>query len=228
MRSLQRREVLCVLGGLAFARRGAAATALRAARDAVDHIVIGTRDLERGIAGIEAMTGVRPAIGGSHPGRGTRNALFSLGPRQYAELIAPDPEQAGTKDAYGLADFPEPRMLMWAASATDIDAMAAARNATPAPGSRVRPDGRVLSWRTLAIAARPGIVPFFIQWDAGTIHPASDSPAGCTLTALSFEAPDPAAVEVELAAAGISARVTRGPAPRLAATLQTPKGRVTL
>ena len=212
---------------MAFAQRGAAAAALRSARDAVDHIVVGISDLDRGIARIEALTGVRPSVGGRHPGRGTRNALFALGRRQYTELMAPDPEQAETKDAYGLAGFTEPRMLMWAASTADIDSLAASLKATPTPGSRVRPDGRVLSWRTLAVA-EPGLVPFFIQWDAGTTHPSSDSPAGCTLEALSFEAPDPAAVERALAAIGISARVERAAAPRLRATLRTPKGRVEL
>lgn len=227
MRHLQRREALGALAGLAFARRSAAPATLRPARDAVDHIVVGTSDLERGIARLEALTGVRPAVGGRHPGRGTRNALFSLGGRQYGELIAPDPEQADTKDAYGLAGFTEPRMLMWAASTADIDSLAASLKATPTPGSRVRPDGRVLSWRTLAVA-EPGLVPFFIQWDAGTTHPSSDSPAGCSLEALSFEAPDPAAVERQLAVLGISARVKLSTEPRLKATLQTPKGRVPL
>lgn len=227
MRLLQRREVLVTLAGLAIARRTAALPALRPARDAVDHIVIGISDLERGIARIEALAGVRPTLGGRHPGRGTRNALFSLGPRQYAELIAPDPEQAGTRDAYGLAGFSEPRMLMWAASTADIDGLAARLKATPNPGSRVRPDGRVLGWRTLEAAKRPGLVPFFIQWDAGTTHPATDSPAGCSLEALSFEAPDPATVERELAAIGISASVARGAEPRLRATLRTPKALVT-
>ena len=205
-----------------------AAAALRPARDAVDHIVIGIDDLERGIARIEALTGVRPTIGGRHPGRGTWNALFSLGAGQYAELMAPDPKQAGTKDAYGLPGFIEPRMLMWAASTTDIDTLAAKLKATPNPGSRVRPDGRVLGWRTLAIDDRPGLVPFFIQWDAGTTHPSADSPAGCVLESLSFEAPDPAAVEHALAAIGIAARVARGAKPRVKATLRTPKGKLEL
>jgi hypothetical protein len=99
--------------------------------------------------------------------------------------------------------------------------------ASPNPGSRVRPDGRVLRWRTLTVA-EPRIVPFFIQWDAGSLHPAEDSPRGCTLAALAFEAPDPAAVIQALAGVGIAARVERGDASRLRATLETPRGRVVL
>lgn len=230
MRQLQRREVLGLLAGAAVGRRLLAAPANRAARDAVDHIVIGISDLERGIALVEARSGVRPAVGGVHPGRGTWNALFSLGTGQYAELIAPDPSQPDTPDAYGLPSFAEPRLLMWAASTTDIAALAAELKAAGHSdgevhaGARLRPDGRRLAWRTLGARGDDGLSPFFIQWEAGTTHPSADSPAGCRLESLSFEAPDPGAVANRLAGLGLAARVERAPAPRLRATLSTPKG----
>jgi len=227
MRPIQRREALGMLATGAFGRRLVADSLLRPARDAVDHIVIGAADLERGIATLERRIGVRPAIGGSHPGRGTRNALFSLGGRQYAELIAPDPAQAGTTDAYGLSGFGEPRMLMWAASTMNIEALAARLKAVPNAGSRVRPDGRTLRWRTVSVA-EPGLVPFFIQWDEQSLHPSEDSPHGCTLAALAFEDPDPAAATRTLAEVGIAAHVDRGAVPRIKATLETPRGSVAL
>jgi hypothetical protein len=232
MRPVQRREALAILSGALLPFRATAAVPRRPARDAVDHVVIGIADLDRGMDLVAARTGVRPSIGGSHPGRGTWNALFSLGPGQYAELIAPDPKQAGTPDAYGLSAFAEPRLLMWAASTTDIEALAAALRSSGhsdgavRPGARVKPDGRRLSWRTLGARGDDGLTPFFIQWDAGTPHPSADSPAGCRLDALTFEAPDPEGVASRLAALGLDARVERAEAPRLRAALSTPLGPV--
>ncbi len=227
MRHLRRREVLGMLAGAAVGRRVLAGPETRAPRDAVDHIVIGISDLERGIGIIEARTGVRPALGGVHPGRGTWNALFSLGPGQYAELVAPDPNQKGTADAYGLPGFAEPRLLMWAASTPDIDALATRLAAAGLSdgevraGARLRPDGRRLAWRTLVTRGADGMAPFFIQWDAGSTHPSADSPAGCRLESLSFAAPDPAAAERALAALGLACSVERGASARLRATLST-------
>src|SRR5499425_2651487 len=121
----------------------------------LDHIILGCNDLDRGVAFVEEQTGVRAAFGGVHPGRGTRNALLSLGERRYLEIIAPDPEQSEVPDAYGLLRLDEPRLVTWAAHPGDIKALAERLTKAgivaqgPTPGSRKRPDGRLLQWKTL-------------------------------------------------------------------------------
>jgi Glyoxalase-like domain len=205
----------------------------------VDHLLLGVSDLDRGIQWVDARTGVRPAIGGRHPSRGTQNALLSLGPTRYLEVIAPDP----TQDTYTLQidvrALSEPRLITWAAVSSDIDAVARAVTASgrevmgPFDGSRARPDGKVLKWRTLGIsnnlaAGAVDPIPFFIQWAPGTSHPAADSPHGCSLEALRFVHPAAAGVIAVLKAIGIEANVSHSSEAAIYATLSTPKGVVEL
>ena len=121
----------------------------------LDHILLGCSDLDKGMAFVEQHTGVRPAVGGVHPGRGTRNALLSLGEMHYLEVIAPDPAQASLTAKppsmlYTLRHLDAPRIVTWAAHTNDMNAVAERlRKASigfegPTPGSRKRPDGRVL------------------------------------------------------------------------------------
>lgn len=204
----------------------------------LDHLLLGTNDRDRGIAWFEERTGVRAAVGGSHPGRGTRNALVALGGRRYLEIIAPDPNQDAANLQLNLGALSEPRLIAWAATA-DLDALAQRlrddgdARAVPREGSRSRPDGRLLRWRTLSIdadLADPEInpLPFFIEWVAGSLHPSQDAPTGCNLASLEFEHPSPKRLESKLAALGIEAIVRDAAVVGLLAALDTPKGRVVL
>ena len=206
---------------------------------AVDHLLLGVSDLDRGIAWVEKAIGVRAAVGGSHPGVGTRNALLSLGGRRYLEIIAPDPAQKVVDFRIDLRRLSEPRLITWGAATRDIDALAKkAREAGfeifgPQDGSRARPDGKVLRWKTFGVkhelaADDVDPIPFFIEWAADSLHPSQDSPRGCELLALDVVHPKPAEVKTLLAKLGIETVVKSGQRALLMANLRTPKGTLDL
>ena len=237
--AIDRRTALQLLGmSLALPLRGAAMQ-LTPAIKAVDHLLLGVGDLDQGIAWVAERTGVRAVVGGSHPGRGTRNALVSLGPLQYLEIIAPDPAQTTYTFQIDVRPLKEPRLINWAAATTDIDGVAQRAKAAgrpafgPSDGSRARPDGKMMKWRSLGIGSELGAgvvqpIPFFIQWAAGIVHPSEDSPKGCALKAFRILHPSAPAVRDVLTSLGLDAEVGSAPDAALHATLSTPKGTVEL
>jgi catechol 2,3-dioxygenase-like lactoylglutathione lyase family enzyme len=205
------------------------------AKQIFDHILIGCADLDSAIAWFEDRTGVKPMRGGSHPGRGTRNALVSLGQLHYLELFAPDPAQhVANNELAELANITAPRPIAWAAHTTDVEAIrrraiaAGLKLTGPTPGSRQRPHGRTLHWTTLDIQDRSSLVPFFIQWSADSRHPSADSPKGCSLAAIQFLTPNPDDLRRTLTALGIRADIQQASAPAIHITLSTPKGKLEL
>src|SRR5437588_1515120 len=94
-------------------------------RDAFDHLLFGVSDLDHGMDWFEGRAGVRAVMGGVHPGRGTRNALVSLGGAHYLEIIAPDPAQTGADRQFQLSTLTEPRLINFAVRTKDIDSTAA-------------------------------------------------------------------------------------------------------
>jgi hypothetical protein len=205
----------------------------------VDHILLGISDLDRGIEWVEKITGVRPAIGGVHPGMGTRNALLSLGGKMYLEVIAPDPKQSVFKFDIDLKKMTEPQLITWAATSNDIDTLAKRAKEHlfqifgPRDGSRTRPDGKILKWKTLAIAnqfadTQIEPLPFFIQWSADSVHPSEDSPKGCELVSFEIEHPKASDLIDAFKKFGIDITVKETKGVRLIANLKTPKGNVSL
>jgi len=205
-----------------------------------DHLVYAVPDLASALDELEQRWGVRPAWGGQHA-TGTHNALLALGDDRYLEIIARDPAQADHSQAYFGLDAPPsaPSLRTWAVRVPDLQAAvdrAAAQGYLPGAirdGSRLRPDGLRLSWRNTLWAgpwppAGDGLVPFLIQWGEGAPHPAGDAPAGCWLIRLGAEHPQPDLLRAMLAAVDVDLPVTGGPAPALAAEIETPRGRIVL
>jgi hypothetical protein len=203
----------------------------------LDHIIYATPDLELAIAEIRALTGVEPMLGGSHPGRGTRNALLSLGPDTYVEILAPDPAQSAEALARSADRIPsKARLTAWAAKCADLEgAVKAASQGDLDLGrieemSRVRPSGEQLAWRlTRGTPPGDGLVPFLIDWGESP-HPAPSAPTGCSLRYFRAEHLDPARVKDYLALLGLQdvLEVSRGPVPRMILGLHTPNGEVVL
>jgi hypothetical protein len=228
---LSRRFVLASTGG-AFISRGFS-WGVADVPTVLDHILLGFSDLDMGITFVKEHGGVTPVLGGVHPGRGTRNALLSLGEKHYLEIIAPDPAQPGPPDPYGLKKCASPRLVGWAAHPGDLDGLAASLRKAgigfdgPTPGERKRPDGRVLRWKTLNLHDnRAGFLPFFIEWDADTVHPSADAPSGCEILRFELSAANNAELQRLCTLLGLDVPITRGERPRLLARIAGPGGRL--
>jgi hypothetical protein len=199
----------------------------------LDHVILGCNDLDRGIAFVEDYTGVRAAFGGVHPGRGTRNALLSLGQRRYLEIMAPDPDQPDAKDplALHLRKLSEPQITGWAVHPGDLGSFAKKlRDAGvafegPSPGSRKRPDGHVLQWQSLTLKDNHSwLLPFFIEWSADSLHPSADAPAGCRLIRFEAVTPEPDKLAKTAALLLLDVPIIKGEKSQLRAIIAGPRG----
>ena len=122
----------------------------------IDHLILGVDDLERGMQEFARRTGVTPIKGGVHPGRGSQNALASLGNGQYVEILAPSNE-AGTT-APPNTSHRTLTAVGWALHTDDLTSVVnAVRGAgftvsEIRAGARSRPDGVTLSWQTAVVS----------------------------------------------------------------------------
>lgn len=233
IKDLSRRRFLAVAAGALAAPsllRG-----LESVPTMFDHMLLGIGDLDRGIAFMEERAGVKAVFGGVHPGRGTRNALLSLGTLRYLEIIAPDPKQTVAPMLPDLPQMREPRLLGWAAHTDDIDALAKKISAAgfaiqgPAEGSRARPDGKTLRWKSFRLEDdQHGLLPFFIEWSRDSVHPSVDAPGGCRLIQFSAASPEPTVLAAAYSRLGVAVGVEHGEEIQLRAKIAVPKGEIEL
>jgi Glyoxalase-like domain len=203
----------------------------------IDHLVYAGPELDSAVARITALTGVRAAAGGQHPGLGTRNALLCIAERTYLEIIAPDPAQPKPLGPlpFGLADLSAPALRSWAVAPADLDEAVRASRAAGfdygpiVTGRRRTADGHELTWRASSYPHSSAVTaePFLIDWGGGP-HPASAAPAGLTLEELRLSSPDPRRLHEQLRVLGLDLRVEYADRPGLGAVLSGPQGRITL
>jgi hypothetical protein len=203
----------------------------------LDHIILGCSDLDHGIAFVEERTGTRAIFGGVHPGRGTRNALLALGGRRYLEIMAPDPSQNKIQSLAGrdisfLTALNVPRLIWWAEYTSDIEALAKRLRQSgipfegPVAGSRGRPDGRVLNWKTLNFEDnRQGLLPFFIEWSSGSVHPSEDAPSGCHVEGFGIVDPNPEELFKTVQQLDLEVLIVHGKESQLHASIAGPMGK---
>jgi Glyoxalase-like domain len=202
----------------------------------LDHLVIGAASLDAGVAWCEAVFGVVPAPGGTHPLMSTHNRLLRIDapafPRAYLEIIAIDPAAPppGRARWYDLDDAglqrrlrAGPALIHWVARVPDLDAACAAwRSAGIERGEALAASRGSLRWR---IAVRrdgarlaQGALPTLIEW--GDAHPCDTLPAsGVALEGLDLRG-WPAAAGALPAGVGAAA----GDGPPLTARLASPAG----
>lgn len=143
----------------------------------IDHVVYGVQDLETAADRIKQELGLGSVPGGRHPGWGTGNRIVPLG-SSYIELLAVVDREEAERDQLGqalLAAVAEgDQFLGWCVSTEDVDAVAKRLDLSVSPGTRERPDGTVLRWRSAGLdgALVEPSLPFFITWDVPPeLHP---------------------------------------------------------
>lgn len=203
----------------------------------LDHIAVTAPTLARGVEFVGDILGVAPQQGGAHPRMGTHNLLLRLGPANYLEVIAPDPQATRPDrprwfELDQLAPTSPPRLAAWVARTDDIVVASAA---CAALAGKIESMSRgAWSWR---ITIPPdgslplgGAAPALIQWEAGPPHPAAAlDDTGCVLAGLDIFHPDPQRIQDLLAAIGFCpdtpVRARAGDdKPQLVAHIQTPRG----
>ena len=204
----------------------------------LDHVILGCKDLDDGIQFVEKRTGVRATPGGVHPDRGMSNALLSLGQRHYLEIMAPDPNAKNVqvwaaRQPDVLKGLTNPRLMGWAVHSNDLESLAkkfrdsGLQIVDPWPGSRTRPDGSIVSWKSFGLANdRHGLLPFFIEWGKDSVHPSSDAPTGCHLERFAVAAPDTEELSKELRRIEVQAPVEHSQTTQLRLRVTGPKGKL--
>src|SRR5262249_56109472 len=89
--------------------------------------------------------------------------------------------------------------------------------------------GKTVDWKWVMLREdRGGLLPFFIEWGRDSLHPSEDAPRGCTLKRFFVESPAGADLAKQYKLLEVEVEVANGAAPRLRATISSPKGEVQL
>jgi Glyoxalase-like domain len=143
----------------------------------LDHVVYAMSDLDEAAVRFRESYGLDSTEGGRHERWGTANRIVLLGD-QYLELVAAVDEGAAALTGFGRGVLERASAgggwFTLAAVAEDLDAVAARLGLEIGSGSRTRPDGETLRWRSAGLddPRREPWMPFFLAWDVpDELHP---------------------------------------------------------
>ena len=196
-----------------------------------DHLAIACETLETGVGAVEQALGVALAPGGEHAAMGTHNRLLSLGPGEYLEVIAVNPQAPapGRPRWFALDAFSgPPRPNAWICRTDDL---AAALNTAPVgTGLPIAFTRAAYEWEMAVpdsgLLPFDGLFPALIQWHSRA-HPADALPDhGVRLAQLVITHPEAPALRAALDPMLTDPRIaiTSGAEPALAVELDTPHG----
>ncbi|MEC7762432.1 MAG: VOC family protein [Pseudomonadota bacterium] len=169
----------------------------------LDHLVVTTTTLANGVDYVEQTLGLSMDGGGDHVAMGTHNRLLSLGPEDYLEVIAanPDATSPGRPRFFDLDNRTGgPRLSNWVLRVPHLGQ--ALDMAPKGTGEGVALARGPYSWR-MAVPANgklpfDGLFPSLIQWDSP--HPAPVIPeSGARLVALTLSHPEAEGLTAALA-----------------------------
>jgi hypothetical protein len=125
----------------------------------IDHVLLAVPDLDGAGAMLLDEHGLASVAGGRHMGWGTANRIVPLGDGQYVELVGVVDETEAMATPFGSTV----RALV---AVDDAGAHARRLGLSVTEGSRRRPDGVTLSWRTAGLEAAMAELwrPFFLEW----------------------------------------------------------------
>lgn len=197
----------------------------------VDHLVWYNADLAEGRRYFASHLDAEPLYGGEHPGEGTANAVVSLGPSSYLEILGRDVKQGEKGLDPEVAVLRGAGIYHWAVGGVDLAALS--RRAAAAgldggalvPGGRIKPDGKRLEWVCWGLRGHGfgSLIPFFIDW-RGSEHPALSAPRGGRIAAFEVHTPDADRVRAIFDVLELDVRVVTDDTPAVVATLESSRG----
>jgi catechol 2,3-dioxygenase-like lactoylglutathione lyase family enzyme len=194
-----------------------------------DHLVYAVPNLQAANDALTAALGLRPVYGGEHAADyGTCNALLSLGPQCYLEVLAPVAATGAALPPFarGVAALPEGDVISFAVATSDLPAvqaraLAAGLAVRPSKAnSRVAPQGHTLRWQGLYLDhdLYRGLVPFYIDW-MDSVHPSATAPAGAVVQDIVVVHPQPEGLRTIYAALDLDIPVHAGNRSAIVVTL---------